>query len=183
MQEILFVDFLWLNIYITYWYNKNKLIKTNKIVSIKYLQELFYFLVGITRKLEDLTYLEYFPIKLVEKCILICYDKSVITDPAISVKEIDGKPYYFNERYPGYKRDLVEFAIGMCILEIDYQSREEVRLHPIVDRIIRRGHTFLSPTHHAEMHSREIEELVKSFSKCGWRVTNFLQVLRFRHLF
>lgn len=144
-----------------------------------YLQELFYFLVGITRKLEDLTYLEYFPIKLVEKCILICYDKSVITDPAISVKEIDGKPYYFNERYPGYKRDLVEFAIGMCILEIDYQSREEVRLHPIVDRIIRRGHTFLSPTHHAEMHSREIEELVKSFSKCGWRVTKFLQVLRF----
>jgi hypothetical protein len=29
------------------------------------------------------------------------------------------------------------------------------------------------------MHSREIEELVKSFSKCRWRVTNFLQVSRF----
>ena len=87
------------------------------------LSELLYFLAGIIFKLEEFTHLSEFPVELVRKCILICYDRTVITDQGISVEEIDGKPYFFNERYPGYKRELIEYALAMCLLEPVYLER------------------------------------------------------------
>ena len=64
-------------------------------------------------------YAEHLPKHLFEKLIIACYGDDVFTDPAISIIEIDGIPYYLNERYPSYKREVLEFLTSMCIFRIE----------------------------------------------------------------
>ena len=51
--------------------------------------------------------------------MIVCYEDGIFQDPAISIKEVDGEPCYFNTWYLGYSRNVLEYAEAMCLISND----------------------------------------------------------------